>query len=96
MGTEPALAALAALAQQSRLATFRLLGRWMRMSTIPNQPSVPLAYQEFDEAGRMVDVMEALFKMIPLLRGGADYSTDRYSERNERARKVIDTQIRTP
>lgn len=82
--------------------TLRLLGRWMRMFTIPNQSSVPMAYKEFDEAGRMrpsayydrvVDVMEELFKMTLLLRGRTDYLTDRYSERNEHARKAIDRQI---
>jgi arsenical resistance protein ArsH len=82
--------------------TLRLLGRWMRMFTIPNQSSVPMAYKEFDDAGRMrpsayydrvVDVMEELFKMTLLLRGRSDYLSDRYSERNERARKAIDRQI---
>ena len=82
--------------------TLRLLGRWMRMFTIPNQSSVPMAYKEFDEEGRMrpsayydrvVDVMEELFKMTLLLRGRADYLTDRYSERSERAQKAIDRQI---
>jgi arsenic resistance protein ArsH len=79
--------------------TMRLLGRWMRMFTIPNQSSVPMAYKEFDEAGRMhpsayydrvVDVMEELFKITLLMRGRTDYLTDRYSERNERARKEGD------
>jgi arsenic resistance protein ArsH len=78
--------------------TLRLLGRWMRMFTIPNQSSVPMAYKEFDEEGRMrpsgyydrlVDVMEELFKMTLLMRGRADYLVDRYSERNERQVKKI-------
>jgi arsenic resistance protein ArsH len=83
--------------------TLRLLGRWMRMFTIPNQSSVPMAYKEFDDAGRMrpsayydrvVDVMEELFKMTLLLRGRSDYLTDRYSERNERQMKLIDAAIK--
>ncbi|MYM85922.1 arsenical resistance protein ArsH [Rugamonas sp. FT82W] len=82
--------------------TLRLLGRWMRMFTIPNQSSVPMAYKEFDDAGRMrpsgyyervVDVMEELFKMTLLLRGRSDYLTDRYSERNERSVKAINRQL---
>jgi arsenic resistance protein ArsH len=82
--------------------TLRLLGRWMRMFTIPNQSSVPMAYKEFDDAGRMrpsgyyervVDVMEELFKMTLLLRGRTDYLTDRYSERNERSIKAINRQL---
>ena len=82
--------------------SLRLLGRWMRMFTIPNQSSVPMAYKEFDEEGRMrpsgyydrvVDVMEELFKMTLLMRGRSDYLTDRYSERNERALKAIDRHV---
>ena len=72
----------------------RVLGRWMRMVTIPNQSSVPKAFQEFDEAGRMkpsayydrvVDVMEELMKFTLLLRGRTGYLLDRYSERREQA-----------
>jgi len=75
----------------------RVLGRWMRMVTIPNQSSVPKAYEQFDEAGRMkpsayydrvVDVMEELFKFTLLVRERSDYLVDRYSERREAAAKA--------
>jgi arsenical resistance protein ArsH len=77
--------------------TLRLLGRWMRMITIPNQSSVAKAYQEFDDAGRMkpssyyerlVDVMEELMKFTLLTRDVAEYLVDRYSERKESAAKL--------
>ena len=70
----------------------RILGRWMRMITIPNQSSVPKAFLEFDEDGRMnpspfynrmVDVMEELVKFTWLTRGRSAYLVDRYSERVE-------------
>ena len=72
----------------------RILGRWMRMITIPNQSSVAKAFLEFDEAGRMkpsayydrvVDVMEELVKFTLLTRDVAPYLVDRYSERKESA-----------
>lgn len=75
----------------------RVLGRWMRMITIPNQSSVARAYEQFDERGRMkpspyydrvVDVMEELMKFTLLTRDTAHYLTDRYSERKEGAAKL--------
>src|SRR5476649_1578994 len=75
----------------------RVLGRWMRMITIPNQSSVAKAFQEFDDSGRMnpsayydrvVDVMEELVKFTLLTRGISSYLTDRYSERKEETEKL--------
>lgn len=76
--------------------TLRVLGRWMRMLTIPNQSSVAKAFQEFDEAGRMkpsdyydriVDVMEELVRITVLTRPHAAQLVDRYSERKAAALK---------
>ncbi|WP_108127119.1 arsenical resistance protein ArsH [Saccharospirillum mangrovi] len=76
----------------------RVLGRWMRMVTIPNQSSVPKVWQEFDEAGRMkpssyyhriVDVMEELVKFTLLTRDQGDFLLDRYSERVESAEALM-------
>lgn len=75
----------------------RILGRWMRMITIPNQSSVPKAFMEFDSDERMkpssyynrvVDVMEELMKFTLLTRGRSAYLTDRYSERVETAEQA--------
>ena len=79
----------------------RVLGRWMRMLTIPNQSSVAKAFLEFDEAGRMkpsayydrvVDVMEELVKFTLLTRDVSPYLVDRYSERRESA-EALSTRV---
>ncbi|MEM9717215.1 MAG: arsenical resistance protein ArsH [Pseudomonadota bacterium] len=69
----------------------RILGRWMRLLTIPNQSSVPKAWAEFENGrmkpspfyNRMVDVMEELVKFTILTRDRKEYLVDRYSERVE-------------
>ena len=79
------------------VSQLRVLGRWMRMLTIPNQSSVAKAFLEFDEDGRMkpsayydrmVDVMEELMKFTLLTRDVAPYLVDRYSERKECAEQL--------
>jgi arsenic resistance protein ArsH len=76
----------------------RVLGRWMRMITIPNQSSVAKAFLEFEDNGRMkpsgyynriVDVMEELMKFTLLTRQHSDYLTNRYSERVESGEALI-------
>lgn len=77
----------------------RILGRWMRCITIPNQSSVLKAFRQFDDNDRMlaspfydrmVDVMEELIKFTLLPRGWADYLVDRYSERLETGKELVD------
>lgn len=79
--------------------TLRLLGRWMRMFTIPNQSSIAMAYQEFDQAGRMkpssyydrmVDVMEELVRITVLMRPHVPQLVDRYSERKAAGTAALD------
>lgn len=74
----------------------RILGRWMRLVTIPNQSSVPMAWKEFDKGrmkpsslyNRIVDVMEELAKFTVMTRGRKDMLVDRYSERVESLEEV--------
>jgi arsenic resistance protein ArsH len=82
----------------------RILGRWMRMVTIPNQSSVPKAFTEFGEDDRMkpspfynriVDVVEELVKFTWLVRGRSDYLVDRYSERVE-SREALSKRVNQP
>ncbi|NKL77291.1 arsenical resistance protein ArsH [Rhizobium leguminosarum bv. viciae] len=79
------------------VSQLRILGRWMRMITIPNQSSVAKAFQEFDADGRMkpssyydrvVDVCEELVKFTLLTRDASNYLTDRYSERKEEVEEL--------
>ncbi len=79
------------------ISQMRILGRWMRMITIPNQSSVAKAFLEFDADGRMkpsayydrvVDVCEELVKFTYLTRDASAYLTDRYSERKETAEQL--------
>lgn len=77
--------------------TLRILGRWMRMITIPNQSSVAQAYNEFNDDGtmkessyrdRVVDVMEELMRFTYMTRDVRDFLVDRYSERKEQSLKI--------
>lgn len=76
--------------------SLRLLARWMRMSCVVNQSSVPMAWKQFDDDGRMkegslrdrvVDVMEEFCKSLRINRDYSEILTDRYSERKETEEK---------
>ena len=76
--------------------TLRILARWMRMPCITNQSSVPKAWQEFDDNGRMkdsslrdrvIDVAEEFAKFTSIMAPVADQLVDRYSERREKAKE---------
>ncbi|MFD2167157.1 arsenical resistance protein ArsH [Thalassotalea euphylliae] len=80
----------------------RILGRWMRMLTIPNQSSIAKAWQEFNDDGsmkespfraRVVDVMEELFKFTLLTRDNLDWLVNRYSERQEDVKQSVDAKV---
>jgi arsenic resistance protein ArsH len=81
----------------------RILGRWMRLLTIPNQSSVPRAWDEFDNGrlkpgplyNRVVDVMEELVKFTHLTRDNRAYLLDRYSERVE-SRETLSKRVNAP
>jgi len=75
----------------------RILGRWMRMLTIPNQSSIAKAYNEFSDNGimkassyrnRIVDVMEELMRFTYLTRDQTEFLVDRYSERRSEQAKL--------
>jgi arsenic resistance protein ArsH len=75
------------------------MGRWMRMFTIPNQSSIPKAYQEFTEFGqlkdssfrnRVIDVAEELVKFTDILKDKVDFLADRYSERVESCEELAE------
>lgn len=76
----------------------RVLGRWMRMITVPNQSSIAKVFQEFDERDRLkpsagldrvVDVLEELVKFTWLTRDVSPYLVDRYSERKESGEELM-------
>lgn len=82
--------------------SLRILGRWMRMFTIPNQSSVAMAWKEFNDDGsmkdsdyrdRIVDVMEELFRMTLLLRDQSDFLSHRFSEHKEDYQQKINSDL---
>ncbi|KAL8860027.1 MAG: hypothetical protein Q9178_003576 [Gyalolechia marmorata] len=88
--------------------SLRILGRWMRMFTIPNQSSIPKAYTQYmsgegDDDGRLrssgnrdrlVDCMEEFVKYTIVMKPHFALFGDRFSERQEKRQKDLEAKER--